>query len=243
MNEADFSIDGDSIPGSGDLGFDATLSQTLALTLRSNPSRALSVLYEIYDPAESGSPLASAGADELVFSPSGISKQLLVDVNASAGLTMPATGFHSYIVRCTTSHPEGPQFFERMIVIRSAVANIRKTIPGEAAQYRQRGPSDELNEYAEAIESGGGGGGGGATTPFETTFTSTSATATLSWSGSVLTIIHTLGTLNPVVTVRRPDGVREPMAVDTTIDADTISIDFSGFGVSSTPWSIRVSSN
>lgn len=220
IDEAEFTINGDAVPGSGNQGYDVALNDTLTCTLKANPSRALSVMFQVFDPTESTSPLASVGADELAFTNSGLPKESLTDPNGSVELVMPSAGFNSWIIRCTASFPEGPQVFERMVVIRSAVNNIRKSVPGETNQYCQRGFSDELNLYADVLEAGGGGGGGGSSgAGANDTFVDADL------ASGVLTFDHHLSSLDVAVTVIDNTGARVTPDSVITVDDDIVTVD------------------
>ncbi|MCP4674324.1 MAG: hypothetical protein GY854_02160 [Deltaproteobacteria bacterium] len=161
INEARFTIEGmpSEDPATGNRGFVATNSQTLTVALEANPSPALSVLYEVYDPSDSDSPLASKDAPDLTWLVSGSAKQTLTSPNDSATITMPTTGTHSYIIRATVSLASGPKSFERLVAIKktSVTPNLRKTVPSESEQYANRGWSDDFNDLVESVGSGTGG--------------------------------------------------------------------------------------
>jgi hypothetical protein len=162
-NEARFKIN--SSPAehatTGDRGYAATLGETLTLTLETNPSSALSVLYEVFSSTDADSPLASKSADTLTFTDSSTYQKLLTDPNGSAELVLPSSGVQSWIVRCTASMADGPDVFERLVVLKTSglSPNLRKTVPAETQQYASRGFSDTLNDMVDAIASGGGTGG------------------------------------------------------------------------------------
>lgn len=155
-NRARFTIDGDpaSDPVTGDRGFDATSAQTLDITLEDNPSPALSVEYQVLDPADEEAPLASLGAPLLTFVGSGTAKEKPTDPNATVQIILPGATNHSWIIRAVASLPGGADVFERLVTIRGAVAGLRKTVPGESTQYEERASSDELNRMVDVAEGG-----------------------------------------------------------------------------------------
>lgn len=160
-NQAKFTINGTPAedPVTGDHGYNGVVDETLDLTLENTPSPALGVLYEVYDAADEASPLASLGAPQLLFVDSGQAKQTLADPNGTAQLILPASGVHSWIVRCTATMASGPQVWERMVVLRTTTdPSVRKFVPAETAQYRQRGFADDLSSMVALLEIISGGG-------------------------------------------------------------------------------------
>lgn len=158
INQAEFLIDGEGADDDGNLGVDAVAGQTLVLTLVQNPSPALLVRYEVYDPDNDDSPLASAGAPQLLFGNDEPSQEPDL-ANDPVELEIVEADLATYLVRCTVSMPEGPHVFERMVCVR--VNGLRALLPFEAEQYGQRGPNDAINEAIAAIAGGGGGSGAG----------------------------------------------------------------------------------
>jgi len=157
VNEARFKINGtpSEDPATGNRGFVATNAQQLSITLEQNPSPVLAVSYDVYDPNDNTAPLSSKNAPNLVWQGSGTAKQVMADKQGTATITMPATGAHSYIIRCTVTRSTGSQTFERMVVIKktSVTPNLYKTVPGETEQFATRGYSDLLNDVVDAIDS------------------------------------------------------------------------------------------
>jgi hypothetical protein len=157
INEAKFTINGtpSTDPVTGDPGFNATASQTLTLTAEQNPSGALSLLYEVYDPNDSQSPLASKDATLLTFVGSGTASQTVANPNDSITIVTASSGVHSWIIRCTASTPTGPQTFERMVSMRTATAPaIRKPVSAETGQYEARELNDTLDDFVDVLASG-----------------------------------------------------------------------------------------
>ncbi len=163
-NEARFLINGTPAedPVTGNRGYVAMPGETLEVTLEGTPSSVLSVLYEVFDSTDPQSPLSSKDAPPLTFVGSGTSEELLEDPTDVASIVMPASGAHSYLIRATASRPGGPDVFERMVVLEtdSTTPAIRKTVPGETAEFEARGHSDTLNDMVDAIANSGGGGPG-----------------------------------------------------------------------------------
>lgn len=159
VNHAKFTINGSaSADANGNRGYTATNSESLTLTAEDNPSSALSFLYEVYSSADSDSPLASKDADAITFTDSGTYQQIMSNPNGNATITMPSSGAHSYIIRCTATVAGGSDTYERMVVIlRTApTPDLRKTVPGESNQYVARGFSDALNDIVDAVGSAAG---------------------------------------------------------------------------------------
>lgn len=73
--------------------------------------------------------------------------------------------------------------------------------------------------------------------PYEAQFDSTDLSG-----GGVLTVVHGLNTLNPTVVIRDDTGARQG-GQDLVVDANTVTIDLSGFGVDVAPWFVKVSQN
>lgn len=226
MSQAEFTISGAEVTD-GDAGYDASLGETILLTLKANPSPALSVLYEVFDAADPSSPLASADAPALTFTGSGTASERLANPNAEASLALPGSGIHSYIVRCTTSHPTGPETFERMVVLRGVISGLRKTVPGETTQYRARGYSDEFNAMVDEIEAGGGGGGSVAA---RATFTNTDLAA------GIYTFNHGLGVTGVDVTITNNSGKRIVPDDITDSGVDDVLIDLGAYAPITGTW-------
>jgi hypothetical protein len=161
-NAAKFTINGtpSTDPTTGDRGFLATSGQTLTLQVETQPSPALSALFEVYSSTDSSSPLASKDAPLITFSVSGTYQELLSDTSSTASIILPGSGYHSYNIRCTVSLDTGSEVFERIAYIpkTSTTPSVRKTIPAESNQARARGWSDDLNDIVEALKTGAGTG-------------------------------------------------------------------------------------
>lgn len=157
-NEARFTIEGTaSEDGSGNRGYDAINGQTLDVTLEVTPSSALSATYSVYDPAVSDSPLASKDAPAITWVENSLKSITPSGVNDTVTIVMPASGSHSYLIRCQAITPEGAEIFERLVAIRTpGTYTMRKTIPAEAGQYAARADSDDLNEIIDAVDSAEG---------------------------------------------------------------------------------------
>lgn len=163
-NLARFKINGTaSSPG----GFDTTAGQTLTLQLEALSSATRRVSFQVYDPNDETSPLASKAAPLLTLL--GATSGSRVDAatpGASVTVTMPVTGAHSWIVRCYVNdglddkeRPSSDYVFERIISIRGG--GRRKIIASEGTQYSKGGWADAQNDDVDA---GGGGGSGGYVT-------------------------------------------------------------------------------
>ena len=153
-----------SNPATGDRLFVAANGQTLSMQLE-NPLSVLSARYELFDPFDPESPLASKGAPLVTWNENGLAA---ITVDPAAVVTFdvpgapapPATGIYSYLVRCTVSTagngtPESQvQVFERMVVVESTglVPSLRKTVPGESTQAEARGWSDEINDIIDGMQ-------------------------------------------------------------------------------------------
>lgn len=155
VNLAKFTINGTASEDQyGNRGFVATNSQQLSVTLEVNPSSVISVLYEVYDPNDTDSPMASKDAPNLTWNGSGTAKQTFTSPNNTALVDMPASGAHSYIIRATVSTSSGSQYYERLvsILMTSTTPDLRKTLPAETVQFAQRSWSDDQNDIVEALD-------------------------------------------------------------------------------------------
>jgi len=167
MTDALFTIEADST----DQGFDANNSQVLNLRLKTlPPSGVNSVVYQVFnpgafDPTESiaaNPPRQSTGAPTLVLDNLTTTGQSIAPapaLDSNVQVTMPATGSHSWIVRCVVngglqvladgrSVPDPALIHERMIVIRDSGSGSRKVVSTETTQYHDDG-------WAEAFGAGG----------------------------------------------------------------------------------------
>lgn len=145
-NKARFTINGTA---STTLGFDAAPGATLTFQLESAVD-VYSVRYQVYDPADPESPLASSGAPQLLFSNTLPMIAPAVPANAvtAAMFSSPIDG-HSWIVRCTAVTSNGEQVFERMVCLKTN--KPRKYVPGEVTQYSARGWGDQISELVAAF--------------------------------------------------------------------------------------------
>ena len=154
-DQAKFTINGTPAedPVTGDPGFDGTHSQTLTLTLENSPSGALAVTYEVYDPTDGNSPLASKDAPLLTFVDSGTARQYLTNPNGNATIILPGSGVHSYTFRCTAHFDGDDHVFERVVSIRTTtlLPNVRKLVPAESTQYAAQTWSETQNEIVDAL--------------------------------------------------------------------------------------------
>jgi len=155
VNEAKFTIEGTpSEDASGNRGYDASNGQTLDVTLEVDPSPVLAVTYSVYDSADSSSPLASKNAPAIEWNENSQKSISPSNVNGTVTIDLPATGSHSYVIRCMVVTPRGAVYFERLVTIRTpGTANARKTAPAEGAAYSPRGESDAQNELVDAFAS------------------------------------------------------------------------------------------
>ena len=175
-NEAAFTINGTPSvdPTTGDREFTATNGQTLSCTLEASPSEALSVRFEVFDPANLLSPLASDTAPLITWVENSLAAITLAAVNDTVTINIPAapglpvTGIFSYLIRCTVStagdgSPSSQeQVFERLVSTYSLATTpaVRKTVPGESTQGFTRAWSDAINAMIDALENATGGIGG-----------------------------------------------------------------------------------
>lgn len=153
VNEARFTIEGTASEDSnGDRGYDATNGQTLDVTLEVNPSSVLSATYSVYDSTDSESPLASKDATAITWNENSQKSITPSGVNDTVTIDMPASGAHSYIIRCQVVTPRGAVYFERMVTVRTSyLGGLRKTVPAEGEAYSDRGESDAQNEIVESL--------------------------------------------------------------------------------------------
>lgn len=174
-NQAAFTINGtpSENPVTGDRQYTAVNGETLTCTLEENPSAVLSVTFEVFNPADLQSPLASADAPLLTWNENGEASITLGDVDGAVTIDIPlplpapGTGIYSYIIRCTVatagdgSPDSQQQVFERLVSTYSQTTTppIRKTVPGESTQGFVRAWSDALNAMVDAAENDGGGSG------------------------------------------------------------------------------------
>jgi hypothetical protein len=156
LNLARFKINGTpSEDSNGKRGYDATASQVLTCTLERTPATGvLTVTYQVFDPADPTSPLASKDATQQLWD--GNSQPSITDdsVNDDFDLTVnAATILDSFVIRCTAVTATGAHIWERMVSVRQS--GLRMTTPTETQQYAQRGWSDAMNELTEFVATGG----------------------------------------------------------------------------------------
>lgn len=145
---ADFTIDADP---SANLGYDASNSQVLTLQLETPPTTDVGrVVFSVA--------AKSKGADDLVFSP--VSGEPTTP-GGSVDTTMPATGVHSYIVRCQVNNGVDSNgkvvagwTTHRLVAIRSP-KDLRKMVPVERTEYEApdgwTGAFNEMVDYLETL--------------------------------------------------------------------------------------------
>lgn len=168
----DFDLDG------GDRGFEAVNGETYTLRLRQQPPIGVdSVLFQVWDPAGSNPllgiaanpPRASKSAPVITLegasSGSAVSPATL---DGSVSITAPASGGHSYIVRCVVNGGKrtltnGKQvvdptlIHERGFFVRTALGS-RKIVCTERQEFEVEGFAGALSDM---MDSAGGEGGGG----------------------------------------------------------------------------------
>jgi hypothetical protein len=154
---ADFDINGDG----GDRGFDATASQVLTFTLRTQPPHGirrwtLQVFdADTFDPTEKinvNPPRQSAGSPELTLI-GATSGQLVAPSTLSGEITctLPSSAFHAWIIRSVVNggkddrgRDDSSLIRERMVVIRDA-CDRRPIVITETTQYSTEGWPAELS--------------------------------------------------------------------------------------------------
>jgi hypothetical protein len=148
MSTAKFTINADP---HDNLGFDATAAQVLTLQLEDPGSNPRKVVFSAV--------IGSKDAPALVFAPTDGQP---TTPGGTVTVTMPATGAHSYLLRCQLNDGVDADAKnvedwtkERIVAVRSA-GGLRKMVPGERTQY------DEANGWtgaqAEQVDSPGGNG-------------------------------------------------------------------------------------
>ncbi len=155
-NLARFTVDADP---STNRGIDVVNGATGTFKLETPTSEVWKVTFLTTDATDVNAPLASKGADELVLDNGAGSTGTAVNAATVAGevtTTWPASGVHSYIVRCKVNdgvNPDGSvnsdYVFERMCSIRSS-SGRRKIVATEGTQYSPRGWADAQNEDVDA---------------------------------------------------------------------------------------------
>jgi hypothetical protein len=133
-------------------GYTGEHDEAISIALDVSPSPALSVRYEVYSPTDAGSPMASKNAPQLTFAESSDYFVELLNPNETVTLTLPSSGVHSWLVRCTARTPDGPHVFERQIGVLSATyPPLQKTVPAETLEWQVRGFSDTENDIVDVI--------------------------------------------------------------------------------------------
>lgn len=164
-NAARFKINGTaSADANGNRIYRAHGGDVLTFTLEDNPSPAVSVTYDIWDPANTASPAASYTAinRETIFGVgvrlgNGLFSQTLSGVNGNVTMTMPTAfryqpggdisfplaGPASWIVRCTATLASGrSDIFERGVAVMAYPDGYREPVFGERDQFFARGWGD-----------------------------------------------------------------------------------------------------
>lgn len=159
-NLARFTVNSDP---SVNKGIDVLNGATGTFKLETPTSEVWKVTFSTADATDVNAPLASKDADELVLD-NGSATGTSVDaatVSSEVTTTWPASGAHSYIVRCTVNNgvnsdgsANSDYVFERMCSIRNAEGR-RKIVATEGTQYSVRGWADAQNESVDAPSSGG----------------------------------------------------------------------------------------
>jgi hypothetical protein len=155
-NFARFTVDDDP---SSNRGVDVLNSGTSVFKLETPTSEAWKATFSVYDATDVNSPLASKDAPALTLDNGAGSTGKSVSASPVSGeveADWPASGAHSWIVRCTVNNGVNPDgsanadyVFERMVSIRSA-AGRRKIVATEGTQYSPRGWADAQNEDVDA---------------------------------------------------------------------------------------------
>jgi hypothetical protein len=155
-NFARFTVDDDP---SSNRGIDVLNDATSVFKLETPTSEAWKATFSVYDAADVNAPLASMDAPTLELDNGAGETGTSVSASPVSGeveVTWPASGAHSYIVRCTVNNgvnPDGsanPDYvFERMVAIRTP-GGRRKIIATEGTQYSPRGWADAQNEDVDA---------------------------------------------------------------------------------------------
>lgn len=151
VNKAKFTINASP---SGALGFVATSGQVLTLQLE-NALGVLSVRFEVYNPADSSSPLASSGAPQLAFTANSL--PAITPAVASSAVTIAAAidavNSHAWNFRATADLGNGKfDVYERLVVLRNG--KPRNVIPGEMTQFGARGWADAWTELLNYVIAG-----------------------------------------------------------------------------------------
>jgi peptidoglycan hydrolase-like protein with peptidoglycan-binding domain len=165
MVQALFDINADG----GNQGFSATNSQVLTLRLRQQPPLGVAtVLWQVFDPAgfnadlgiAANPPRASLSAPALtVVGATSGSSASPATVDGSVTITMPATGSHSWIVRCVVNGsyrtlPNGTQVLDPTLIQERGiwiptVFGARKVVCTELRQFSDGGWADALAQLPD----------------------------------------------------------------------------------------------
>lgn len=159
-NLARFTVDSDP---SANGGIDVLNGAAGTLVLEAPTSEVWKVSFATTEAADVNSPLASKSAPELTLNNGAGDTGPSVDADTPASpvtVSWPASGAHSYIVRCTVNNgvntdgsANDDYVFERIVSIRSP-AGLRKIVGTEGTQYGPRGWADAQNEFVDAAGSG-----------------------------------------------------------------------------------------
>lgn len=141
-------------------GFDAINSQVITLQLETAVAPDVFKTQFFINSVDPNSPQSSMNAPTITLSPS---TGIPTTPTDTVTFTMPATGTHTYAVRCVinngvetaTGRVRTEWTYERIVGIRSPTAAIRKMIPGESTQYSARGWTDEQNRMVDTFSGGG----------------------------------------------------------------------------------------
>lgn len=143
VNKAKFTINGNA---ADNLGYDAVTGEALSLALE-NAQGVLSVTYQVYNPSDPESPLASTGALNLTFTANSLPSYSPPTPATAAALAMPSSFLFgcAWIFRATVALDNGAtQVFERMVTLK--LNRARAYVPGETTQYSARGWGDALSQ-------------------------------------------------------------------------------------------------
>ncbi len=161
----DINLDG------GDQGFSATNSQVLTLRLRQQPPIGVAtVLYQVFNPAgfnadlgiAANPPRSSLGAPTLTIVGATSGQAVSpATVDGTVTITMPASGSHSYIVRCLVNGgfrtlPNGQQVLDPTLIHERGVyiptvLGARKVVCTELRQFSDGGWADALAALPDFI--------------------------------------------------------------------------------------------
>ena len=132
LNLARFKINGTpSEDSNGKRGYDATASEVLTCTLERTPATGvLTVTYQVFDPADPTSPLASKDATQQLWDGNSQPSITSDSANDDFDLTVDAaTVLDSFVIRCTAVTATGSHIWERTVSVRQS--GLRMTTPTE----------------------------------------------------------------------------------------------------------------